>query len=290
VREFVLGFGIGTSEIASRRSLSETLTSDWNALLEVFSANSELRQVFLDVATPVATRVLLARDLFANKVSDLPLELLLVVVEEESPRFVIETLHELRRVLLGEYVLGAPGFVGARRRVDGYAYAYFRVDGRSDLEVYERDLYAAASLIGRSRELRRTLSGFGSDEDLRAGVVDDLFGSRVEEPVLKVISFAARATKARDIVDVLDRLAGFAARERGRRIAQVRSARALSPESRLRVLASLSEAVGRDLELRCEVDPSLLGGVVVVIGDTVYDGTVRHRLDVARLALAKVAD
>ncbi|MGC8466361.1 MAG: ATP synthase F1 subunit delta [Acidimicrobiales bacterium] len=290
MREFVLGFGIGVSEIATREGALAKVTQEWASLADLFRTNLDLQQVFGDVSTSASTREAIARDLLASRVSAFTLELLSVAVEEESPRFLLESLLDLASVLRNEYLRGAPGFVGARRRVDGYALAYFRLDHRISLDAYESQLYSVSSAIGRSRELRRFLSGFGSSEESRLALVQDLFASRVDDSVLRVLGFAAKVTKSRDVVDVLERVAAVVARERGRRVAHLRSARPLSQEAEQRIRMTLSQSVGRDLELRCEVDPSLLGGIVAVVGDKIYDGTVRHRLDVARLALANAAD
>jgi F-type H+-transporting ATPase subunit delta len=43
--------------------------------------------------------------------------------------------------------------------------------------------------------------------------------------------------------------------------------------------AALSKATGKNVELKVVVDPSVIGGVVAKIGDTVIDGTIKHRLD-----------
>jgi F-type H+-transporting ATPase subunit delta len=46
-----------------------------------------------------------------------------------------------------------------------------------------------------------------------------------------------------------------------------------------RLAAALSRATKKNIEVRVVVDPTLMGGIVATIGDTVIDGTVRHRLD-----------
>ena len=62
-------------------------------------------------------------------------------------------------------------------------------------------------------------------------------------------------------------------------VAEVRSAVPLDDEQVQRLAEALSQATGKHVEVKVIVDPSVLGGVVARIGDTVIDGTVRHRLD-----------
>jgi F-type H+-transporting ATPase subunit delta len=59
----------------------------------------------------------------------------------------------------------------------------------------------------------------------------------------------------------------------------VRAAVPLDDRVRERLAKALSDATGKQVEVKVIVDPNVLGGVVARIGDTVIDGSVRHRLD-----------
>ena len=52
----------------------------------------------------------------------------------------------------------------------------------------------------------------------------------------------------------------------------------LTDDQKTRLAASLKAATGKDVDIVVVVDPSVLGGIVTQIGDTVIDGSVRHRL------------
>ena len=62
----------------------------------------------------------------------------------------------------------------------------------------------------------------------------------------------------------------------------MRSAVELTPEQRERLAAALSTAVGADVEVKVVIDPTVMGGVLAQIGDRVFDGTVRSRLNQLR--------
>ena len=62
-------------------------------------------------------------------------------------------------------------------------------------------------------------------------------------------------------------------------LAEVRSAVPLTDDQQDRLKAALSNATGKQVNLKVVVDPSVLGGIVATVGDTVIDGSVRTRLD-----------
>jgi F-type H+-transporting ATPase subunit delta len=62
-------------------------------------------------------------------------------------------------------------------------------------------------------------------------------------------------------------------------VAEVRSAVPLDDQQVAKIAAALGRATKKNIEVRVVVDPSLMGGIVATIGDTVIDGTVRHRLE-----------
>jgi F-type H+-transporting ATPase subunit delta len=80
----------------------------------------------------------------------------------------------------------------------------------------------------------------------------------------------------------------MAAEERKHAVAEVRSAVALSDEQRAKLQSALSKATGRQVEVRAIVDPEVVGGVVARVGDEVFDGSVKTRLQDARDQLGSV--
>jgi F-type H+-transporting ATPase subunit delta len=68
-------------------------------------------------------------------------------------------------------------------------------------------------------------------------------------------------------------------------VAEVRTAYPLDDQHRQKLADALSKATGKHVSLKVVVDPTVMGGVIATIGDTVIDGTIRHRLDQLRESL-----
>ena len=85
--------------------------------------------------------------------------------------------------------------------------------------------------------------------------------------------------RGHDLPAIVNRFVELATATRQHEVAEVRSAVPLDDTQRDRLAAALSRATGKQVEVRVIVDPSVLGGVVARIGDTVIDGSVRSRLE-----------
>ena len=78
-----------------------------------------------------------------------------------------------------------------------------------------------------------------------------------------------------------------AAERHERSVAELRSAVPLDEEHRRRLAEALREVTGKEIELRVLVDPSVIGGVVARVGDQVFDGTIKRKLQMAREQLVQ---
>ena len=87
------------------------------------------------------------------------------------------------------------------------------------------------------------------------------------------------ADRAGELPAIVERFLELSAEQRQHEVAEVRAAVALDDQVRDRLAQALSHATGKQVEVKVVIDPNVLGGVVARIGDTVIDGSVRHRLD-----------
>jgi F-type H+-transporting ATPase subunit delta len=149
------------------------------------------------------------------------------------------------------------------------------------------ELYRIARALESSADLRLTLGDPRLPLERKHGVVADLLGGRVLPLTLNLVNFVVASGRSRDLPAIADELAARAAAERDRAVAEVRTAFELDEETVQRLAEALSRATGKQVEVKIVVDPSLVGGVVARVGDTVIDGSLRHRLEGLRQALQK---
>jgi F-type H+-transporting ATPase subunit delta len=165
-------------------------------------------------------------------------------------------------------------------RIDGYASALFEVArAEGDLGEVEDELFRFARTLEGSDELRSVLTDQAVPVSRRQGVVEDLLGGRASATTANLVSFVVGAGRARDLPAIIDRLVERAARERQAVVAEVRTAVPLSGDQQQRLATALGNHTGKKVEVKVIVDPTVLGGVVAQVGDTVIDGSIRTRLD-----------
>ena len=115
--------------------------------------------------------------------------------------------------------------------------------------------------------------------DRRQQVAEQLLGAKASNTTTQLVSLVVGSGQARDLPAIVDSLVKRASSEKQQEVAEVRSAVALSDDQKTRLTAALTKVTGKPVNLKVVIDPSVLGGLVAVVGDEVIDDTVRTRLD-----------
>ena len=113
----------------------------------------------------------------------------------------------------------------------------------------------------------------------RQAIAEELLTGRAHSQTANLVAFVIGAGRAKDLGEIARRMATRVAEGADATFAEVRSATPLDDDQKQRLAAALSAAVGKKIDLRVVVDPSVVGGIVATVGDTVIDGSVRTKLD-----------
>ncbi len=167
-----------------------------------------------------------------------------------------------------------------RTRVpDVYAKAYLeRVAGRGNLESALREASAFLDLLDRVPDMEVFLGAEHLGRRTRETALVQLLGGRISGDLLNLLRLMVRRRRGWYIRRALEAFREMAKERLGRTPAWVTSAIPLPDELRLRIERILEDMTGQDLDLDWEVDPDLLGGLRVRIGDTLLDASLRHGL------------
>jgi F-type H+-transporting ATPase subunit delta len=291
VRQSIRGYADGLIDRAPASgdgSLS-ALASELSALGGTVGGSDDLRRALSDPGIPVSARRGIIHDLFENRVGKVTLRLVDFVLGVDRASEVVPDIEWLverfdaavrSMAPVGDVVLGIKG---AEERVEGYASAVLSAaPSRKELSDLEDELFRFSRIVAGAHDLRHALS----DRDLptanRRQIVLDLLEGKASPVATSLASYLTKIGRPRDFEALLGTIIDRVASESNRRLADVRSAVALDDQQQTRLAEALSRAVGHDVEVRVSVDPSVVGGFVATIGDTVVDGSARHQLEILR--------
>ncbi len=165
----------------------------------------------------------------------------------------------------------------------GYAQALFQVaQAEGALENVEDELFRFARILENEVRLRESLTDPSLPPEHRAQMVQELLGPTASPHTTNITAFLVQQGRARELPKIIDSLVQLAAEERNKAVAEVRSAVPLDGDQRDKLKDAIARATGKQVELKVLVDPSVVGGLLVRVGDQIFDGTVRRRLQMAR--------
>jgi F-type H+-transporting ATPase subunit delta len=160
-----------------------------------------------------------------------------------------------------------------------YAEAAFELATRDEsLDQYAEGLDLAASTAGQGDALD-VLRNPARPLRQRVDLVNALLANRVPEPVLKLVGLLVERGRIDRLGDVATEYRRMLDRQRGVVQAVAKTALPLTPGETSALQEKVATMTGRTVNLKVEVDESLIGGITVRVGDTLYDASVRGRLE-----------
>ena len=160
-----------------------------------------------------------------------------------------------------------------------YAEAAFAVASRDHTEeAWGRDLATVAAIVGEER-VRDVLDNPAVPLPERVRLVDQLFGSRVSAPVLNLLRLLVDRGRTELLPAVAAEYRRLTNRQQGIVEAVVTSALPLTSDETQAIRQRVEAMAGARVDLRTEVDESLIGGLTVKVGGRLLDASVRGRLE-----------
>jgi F-type H+-transporting ATPase subunit delta len=236
------------------------------AVAAVFGEQPAIRRHLADSAVPPQVRRKMIEALFGGKVSRITLRILGDVVASRWSRSLdlVDGIEELATQALLT--------LAERDR---------------SLEDVEDELFRFGRILAAQPLLATLLSDENVPAARRLELLATVLADRTRPVTRRLVEQAVRAPRRRPLTEIVDKLVDRAAGRRERSVAHVSAAGPLSQQQEQRLLEVLNQIYQRPISLKVDLDPELLGGLVIRVGDEVIDGSVAARLDQARQWMAR---
>jgi F-type H+-transporting ATPase subunit delta len=252
-------------EAPSSVRATQELADDLASVTALLDREVSLRRVLTDPAQPGEGKAELVRRLLDGQVGGETLDLIAGMVRSRwsTSRGLVDATEELADVA---------DLVAAERE--------------GALDDVEDEIFRFGRTVASSTELRSALTSRTATAAAKSELLHSLLDGKARPATERLIIRLVTRPRGRSLEGGLENLSKLAAGRRDRSVAVVTSAVPLSDRQKQRLGDALAKLYGRRVHLNLDVDPEVLGGVTVRIGDEVIDGTVADRLDEARRRMA----
>ena len=153
------------------------------------------------------------------------------------------------------------------------------------LDALEDDLFRFGRLVAADSGLRDALSAHGGDESVKVALVETLLEGKASAETIRLTRQAAVSPRGRRFGRVLESYLAIAAKRRNQMTATVTAAVPLDDTQRQRLVQALSGIYNGPVQVNIVLDPAVVGGIRVRVGDEVVDGTILRRIQEAERSL-----
>lgn len=160
-----------------------------------------------------------------------------------------------------------------------YARALFEVaENRQIIDVVGQELAEIRNTVESSVELQQFLTHPQVSAEEKKSVLEKLFGEKFKQETMHFLSLLVDRRRESVLQDVTEEYIRLANEARGVADATVTSAKPLSDQEKQRLAEKFGQLLNKTLRLENTVDPAIIGGLVIRIGDRLYDGSVAGKL------------
>lgn len=161
-----------------------------------------------------------------------------------------------------------------------YAQAFFAIAREQDkVDQLENELKTVVYVINTNADLKKVVDHQLVSPEEKKSILNQIFSQELSEITVNFLDVVVDKYRASYIPSIYDEFVSYANEARNMADAQVIAAVELSDADMKELTEKLNAATGKTVRLQTKVDPSLIGGVKVRIGDKIIDGTISGRLE-----------
>lgn len=170
-----------------------------------------------------------------------------------------------------------------------YAQALFEVAHEKEiLDLVEQELKRIIDYIEASSEMRQFFEQEMISPSGKINVVEEVFGSDISAATMNFLKLVISKRRERYLQEMSEEYMELADEARNKIEVEVTSAVEMTPEQEEKIREHLAAIMNKDVRLKTRIKPELLGGIIIKVGDKVYDQSVKKRLEILEHKLKSV--
>ncbi|MDE5414699.1 F0F1 ATP synthase subunit delta [Alkalihalobacterium chitinilyticum] len=171
--------------------------------------------------------------------------------------------------------------MGNKAVANRYAVALFQLAKEKDiLKQIGEDLQLVKAVFEQTERLSNVLEHPKVLEEQKVKLIKDSFADAVSAYVLNTLLIMVKQKKGNLVIPFINKYQELAYEAQGVAVAKVYTVKALSEEDKQQVSTTFAKKVGVEtLHIENIIDPELIGGMKIRIGDRIYDGSIKRQLD-----------
>jgi F-type H+-transporting ATPase subunit delta len=160
-----------------------------------------------------------------------------------------------------------------------------RAEGEGQIEDVEDQLFRFSRILDSEPQLITMLGDYSTPLDGRISLLNNVLSRRASRNTADLLRQTIELLHGERADEAVRELANLAVSRRGEVVAHVGTASELSDSQSARLNELLTRIYGRPVSLQLDVDPALLGGLSIAVGDEVIDGSLASKLAAAKTQL-----
>jgi len=234
-----------------------SLGNDLASVVKLVRREALLARHLADPSSDPAPKVQMAERLLSGKISDSALELLKSAVSQRwsSNSDLVHGIQHIARLAL-----------------------LVRAEREDQIDEVEDELFRFSRILDSQPQLITLLSEYSAPVDGRISLLNGVLHRRASKNAADLLRQTIELLHGERADDAVRELANLAVTRRGEVVAHVGAAAELSDAQHDRLTELLTRLYGHPVSLQLEVNPSLLGGLTIAVGDEVIDGSLASKL------------
>ncbi|MFO7446102.1 MAG: ATP synthase F1 subunit delta [Ignavibacteriaceae bacterium] len=153
---------------------------------------------------------------------------------------------------------------------------------KKNVDTVSTDMELVVSVIDSNRHLKLMLDSPVVKPKVKKSILSDIFRGKIDEDSLKFIVFVVEKNREEFLLSILRKYLELKDEHLGIVNVKIKAAQEFSDEQSKQLKGRFESLLNKQVRFKFEIDKSIIGGFIARIGDTVYDASIKHQLNILK--------